>query len=718
MRLRLFSILLLFVLSMGYAIAQTHQTDSLLNLIHTTKKSSLKAEYLNSLGNLYRTKNLDSARIYISQAIKIAQKHKVHKELAKAYIEMGIICYSKNQKDSSKYYLNKGYEVARENKNYQGMLKSLNSTIIHETKSKNFERASEAIKEGLEYLNKVNDLRLTAMLYNNIAIFHKANGSIDRALEFYHRALSISEEQNDLKSVGLISSNMGLLYERQDKPDLALKYLNKSLAIRLKRKNKLGESYVRTNLGLVHENLKEYDKALEQYKKSLSLKKEIGSSKGIPILYNNMAIIFKKQNIYDSAHFYCNKALKLRIKYRDRLGEARTRTTLGQIHYLNNNLTDAERELKTALGLAGKYKSFSVLQNIYGSLYNVYSAKKNYKVANEHLLKSNAYKDSIFNIQKEKSLANIEAKYNSLKQEKENFVLTQQNAIKDAKIKRQLLLSFSLVAVLVLFVLLLYLVYRSRNKLSTQNKEIEEQADKLTKAYRRLKKLSDFKETMTNMLVHDLKTPLNVIVNYKNLKEMDAIDDMVQQSGYSMQNLVHNILDVYKYENTKLELNKRTISICELLNEAFEEVSFLAKEKELKFDYDASTEYIIPLDDVLIKRVFVNLFTNAVKYTPQKEFIKITCQARENNLLYFEISNPGPGIPKEKQELIFEYFKQAEQSDNHVGSSGIGLSFCKLAVEGHGGKIGVISEKPIGVTFWLTLPGIKEQKKLEKPFIF
>lgn len=705
--------LLLLTLFALNTTGQSLQADSLLMLVNTTNKAEQKATYLNELGNLYRYSNLDSAYKYTSLAITISEQNKLHEQLTNGYTELGIIWYSKNRKDSSEYYLNKSYDIARKNKNYWGMLKSLNSTIIYKTKSKDFNRAFAAITEALGYVDEVNDLRLTAMLYNNIAIYNKANGNIDQALEYYHKALSVSEEQNNVKSIGLISSNMGLLYEQQDKTDLALKYLNKSLNIRLKQNNKLGESYVRTNLGLVHENLQEYEKALEQYRKSLTIKKEVGSSKGVAILYNNIGIIFKKQAVYDSAYFYCYKALDLRIKHNDKLGEARTRTTIGQVHFLSNDTGGAKKELEKALDLADNYRNFAVLQNICSSLYQVYAKQNDYKTANHYLLKNNAFKDSIFSIQKEKSIASIEARYSTLKKEKQNLQLAQENELKDARIKRQIIIGAGLIGMLILFSLLLFLVYLSRRRLTAKNKEIELQAKTLSETNTKLERLSNFKEAMTNMLVHDLKTPLNVIINIKTLKEMPSIDDLILQSGYNMQNLVTNILDVYKYQNSKLELHTNTILLSHTIAAAFEQVSFLITQKQLNICMHSEVDYQLNVDEELLKRVFINLLSNAIKFTPEKETISLSLQLETPEKLRISISNPGPGIPKEKQKLIFEYFKQAEVADHeNIKSTGLGLTFCKLAIEAHNGEIGVISETQNGVEFWFTLPNVKQKLPL------
>lgn len=686
---------------------QTQQTDSLLQLANRTNKAVKQAKYLNALGNLYRYSNTDSAYKYILKAQKIGEQNKLTVQLAESYNELGIIWKNKKETDSAFYYLNKGYQVAYNNSDYRGQVKSLNSMGLYKTSSKQYDEAYAAFNEAVLHVDKINDQLLLSTLYNSIAILHKRNGDTDLALENYHKALHISEAQNLVARSGIILSNIGLLYETQNKTDLALEYLNRSLDIRLKQGNRIGESYVRTNLGVVYENLKEYDKALEQYRKSLVIKKEINSKKSIAILYNNIGIIYKKQALYDSAYYYCSNALDIRIQLKDKLGEARAKTAIGQIYYLQNNYTNAEIELNEALLLVENSKNYTVLQNIYASLYNVSAAQNNYKNAVSYLISSQACKDSIFNIRKENSIADIETKYNTLQKEKENLLLSQANELKDGRIKLQILIGAGLVSLIFIVIFLLFFSYRSKHKLSNKNKEIEQQSIQLNETNKKLKQLSEFKEAMTNMLVHDLKTPLNVFLNIKALKDMASIDDLVLQSGYNMQNLVNNILDVYKYQNTKLETDTNTILLSHTMNAAFEQVSFLITQKQLNICIKSEADYQLNVDEELFKRVLINLLSNAIKFTPEKETITLSLKLETHDKLRIGIANPGPGIPKEKQELIFEYFKQAELANHeNIKSTGLGLTFCKLAIEAHKGEIGVISETENGVEFWFTLPKV------------
>ncbi len=711
-------LLIAFVFASFSSSAQNNKINSLRYQANSTSDISDKVDSYIDLGKIYTSQNIDSAILYVRKASVIAKTNKLPIKLAESYIQLGDL-YRKNQvSDSSMYCLQKAYDIGIEEKNYDLQLESLNKIGYNYYKKGKYTEAYNSYTKAQKIIDKTSKPELKAKLFNNLALWNKAQNNSSIALEYFQEALQISEKNKDLKAVGIVSSNIGLLYESLDKTDEALEYLEKSLSIQNKRHDKVRESYVHNNIGLVYENLQEYDKALEHYRQSLQLKEEAHIKKGIDLLYNNIAIIFKKQGLVDSASFYGNKSLSIRIANNNKLGEARTRTLLGQTYLLEGNTKKAEKELTKALQLAQNYKNLSFLQNLHSSLFNLYMNNKEYEKAIDHLLKANAYKDQIFNIEKEKNIAAIDAKYNLLNTESENIKLSHEIDLNKSKLKRYIVLGVALTIVLLAIVILLFVVARSRKKLAEKNKQIEQQAIKLQQTNSRLKNLSKFQESMTNMLVHDLKTPLNVIINYQAMKDMDSFDQLIQQSGHSMQTLIHNLLDVYKYKNSKLELHKENIQLGFVIRKALEEVSFLAKARNLSCKLELNIDFIIKVDYEIIKRVFVNLLTNAIKYTPANKTITLKIELLNSEQLSIQIHNPGPPIPEGKQELIFEYFKQAEDdTPEDIKSTGLGLNFCKIAVEAHNGQIGVKSTKENGVTFWFTLPNVIKETQLTFPNI-
>ncbi len=113
---------------------------------------------------------------------------------------------------------------------------------------------------------------------------------------------------------------------------------------------------------------------------------------------------------------------------------------------------------------------------------------------------------------------------------------------------------------------------------------------------------------------------------------------------------------------------------------------------------------IVNVDEDIIRRVFVNLITNAVKFSPVKNIISINAKVKGNSIT-ISVINQGTPIAKEYHKVIFEPFTQAEKrSSGNTRSTGLGLAFCKMAVEAHGGEIVVNSDEVNGTEFWFSLP--------------
>jgi len=244
----------------------------------------------------------------------------------------------------------------------------------------------------------------------------------------------------------------------------------------------------------------------------------------------------------------------------------------------------------------------------------------------------------------------------------------------------------------------------------------------------KLLELDNFKDAMTGMIVHDLKNPLNAIIGLSSMNPDDEMMQMVNSAGNQMLNLVLNILDVQKFENTEVKLNVNELSIYLLADEAVHQVSLLVKQKKQRLINSIPPQTIGCADPEIIVRVFVNMLTNAIKYTPnggeiiirQKAIIQNQTELISNDLMpdnfknenVFKtpfciicVSDTGQGIPEDKIHLVFEKFGQVEaKKSGGVRSTGLGMTFCKMVIEAHGGNIWIKSEVGKGTDFYFTLP--------------
>jgi predicted ATPase/signal transduction histidine kinase len=238
----------------------------------------------------------------------------------------------------------------------------------------------------------------------------------------------------------------------------------------------------------------------------------------------------------------------------------------------------------------------------------------------------------------------------------------------------------------------------------SQKVEIEEQADLLKEKNKKLLDMGEFKDNMTSMIVHDLKNPLNSIVNASDSKSVESQNEMMRHSGKMMLNMVMNILDVSKYEESKMMLTLAPRNLHKLVGESVEQVSFLAVNKQINLSTEIDEGLEVFADPDILQRIIVNMLTNAIKYTPVNGEVKVVAEKAENEYIKILVADTGPGIKPENLDFVFRKFAQADK--RHSGglrSTGLGLTFCHMAVEAHDGKIGVESVWGEGSTFWFTI---------------
>lgn len=236
--------------------------------------------------------------------------------------------------------------------------------------------------------------------------------------------------------------------------------------------------------------------------------------------------------------------------------------------------------------------------------------------------------------------------------------------------------------------------------------------NRLQQSCEQLRNMEKLRDNLMHLIVHDMKTPITTIAGYlellflegKNLSE--TLQEYVEAARSATQRLLRmatTLLDLSRLEENKMPLAIRPCDVKGAARKAFEEVGILAREKAIRFEFPAES-FMAECDAELLGRVFTNLFENAIKFVPSGGLVRMALR-EDRGWVRVEVRDNGPGIPAEHHARIFEKFGQVElRKAGKMYSAGLGLAFCKLAVEAHGGGIGVESEVGRGSTFWFTLP--------------
>lgn len=236
---------------------------------------------------------------------------------------------------------------------------------------------------------------------------------------------------------------------------------------------------------------------------------------------------------------------------------------------------------------------------------------------------------------------------------------------------------------------------------------------RLEENFRRLQELESLRDDLTHMIVHDMKAPLMVAGSYLDmLREWSSEQLGEREAGWvnRAQGAVHylmvmvtSILDVSRLESGQMPLDLRPCDLNSVVREAAGAVDAILGGRSLSIVLP-NTPAAAVCDREIVGRILTNLLTNAIKFTPPGGAVEVRVQ-ENGSRLRIAVEDQGPGIPPEHRERIFDKFGQVQHgARTQKYSTGLGLTFCKLAVEAHGGEIGVESEVGRGSTFWFSIP--------------
>ena len=235
------------------------------------------------------------------------------------------------------------------------------------------------------------------------------------------------------------------------------------------------------------------------------------------------------------------------------------------------------------------------------------------------------------------------------------------------------------------------------------------------------KELDNLRNDLTSMIYHDLRSPLaNVVSSLEVLNTLliekdEAIESVLQIASNSterIQRLISSLLDVNRLETGQAIATQKVVSPQRIAQDALETITTSLKTRRQKIiqDIEENTPNIWA-DEDMIRRVLINLLENASKFTPTEGQISVGVK-REGDVVQLWIADNGMGIPPEEHERIFEKFARTK-SGTKVSGLGIGLAFCRLAVNGHGGKIWIDKNYTNGTRFNINLPIEKEEEEQE-----
>jgi signal transduction histidine kinase len=235
----------------------------------------------------------------------------------------------------------------------------------------------------------------------------------------------------------------------------------------------------------------------------------------------------------------------------------------------------------------------------------------------------------------------------------------------------------------------------------------------ITERTQELSQLMQEKDAFLAVLTHDMKSPLTTIGLYANilktrpdiLQTRPQLSDLIVRSQQSLTEIVNNILDLEKLRTGgTMPMNKERLDLVPILEYITQSLMIQAEEKGIQMQANIPTDAIIvKVDRQQMERVFQNLISNAIKYTPKEGEVFVETYAK-NGSAVIHIRDTGYGIPEEELPYIFDRFRRVAKHEDKAVGTGLGLAITKALVEAHSGTIAVTSKEDSGSTFTISLP--------------
>lgn len=674
--------LLLLLISCNYpAMGQDAVVDSLKHHLETLEEDTNKVNALNDLAFHLHSSSPRQTIILSDQSIELSKKLRYQKGLAKANNQKGIGYWYVGEYDSSITLFEKAYLLYGEVDNKVGQ-----SAVL-----------------------------------NNVGNLYRIQGNYPKAIENYQKSLKIDEQLGDQNGVGISMVNIGLIYKNQEDWEKSLQYYQDALKIFRQNSNDFGVGVVLNNLGEVYIGQKEFDKALEVYQDAIVTMEGINADCRVVFSQLGIGDVYRLTANSDSSLVYYKKSLQAGKECENPFIVTQSLLGLGEIMKQEKEYSQASEYLLEAYHLSEEKKLLKQKGLAAAGLAFIYERQKNFDQALAYYKVFHESNDSLLNSDKIKEIARLEYDYaidkertrNTLEQEKKDL-LYESKLERGRKIRQVYIVVTSVVLIIALGYYNEYkkkkrstLLLEQKNKLITQqNDKIVKNSQELMVAHDKLKELTNFREGLTHMIAHDMKNSLNIIIGLSEQETGSKRMNLIGQSGRLIHNLVMNMLQAQKMEEAGIQLNLEHCPISEIFKESVRQVQLFLRMSAIEVDLNAGYDPLVYIDKELFTRVMVNLLTNAIKYSPVAGVVSIISYKSSNDGFFrIDVKDQGDGIPEDQLPHIFDkYWNESGKSTGKSASTGLGLTFCKLAIEAHNGKIAANSPPGEGATITLEIP--------------
>ena len=593
------------------------------------------------------------------------------------------------------------------------------SGLIYEYGFQDPRKALSLSETAILLCTNESDTLIKADLFNSIGIAYHFNGNFPLSNEFFLEALNLYESINDSSKIANVLNNIGITYTEIKNFEKSKEFYRRSYLIHKKLNNLNETAAILNNLGDDYESEGLIDSAENYYKQSYEIALQHGLKPRLADAYLNLGSIqYKRKNLQEALDFLL-KAYKIDTEQGNYSGLVETYGLLGEIYLEMNNYTLAYDYLSRALQLSQKLEMKNRESKIYEMLSRYYSALGDFRNAYLSHISFSNLRDSIYTLESRRQIEDLQLNYENKKKEQEITLLSERTNLQEIQLtlqrtKTRLLLVFTLFTIFILGLLSFNIINKNKtNKLlKSQNEKIQNQNKELEERSKKLIELSEEKDNFINVVVHDLKSPLNNIaglsglirINGKMNEEQMHYLNLLDQVANEAKNLITNLLDINKLESENIEENFEDFKMEEVIDREVRLFKKEAQEKNITIIKNCDQNLAIHQNKEFVQRILDNLLSNAIKFSPENKNVTVSCRI-EGDYLHLTVKDEGLGIKADEQKKLFKKFQRlSTRPTRGESSTGLGLAIVKLLVGKLKGEISVRSEVNKGSEFIIRFP--------------
>ncbi len=425
-------------------------------------------------GQDYRLKQMQDSLDIVNDTVKI-----------KLFIRISTIFDQRNT-DSSFFYIRAAIRLADKINNPKFQAYSYRSLGLKYKLSGETKKSEKNLIKSLEYAVKSKDKYIIASVYNNLGILYTDMADFDKALKYLMRSLKLNKEMHEKAAVSMVYNNIGLVFYYNENYDEALNYYKKSLKIKRELNDSAGIALGYNNIGIIYYFKDKIDTTFKYFKKALKIYEKLGQKRSAALALSNIGELYANIGLYKNSINYYIEANKIYTDLKDTLNLTSIQKLLAQVYLEGNYLDKAKKHLDVACKLAKNANYKIDLIDVYNSYSKLYTKKKDYKKALNYLNKYSSLKDSVFNIEKSKTIQELQTKYETKQKNQEISLLNKEKKLSAEKLEKQRLISFSLIGGIALFLVIIFLAVkqnierkRKNDLLKIKNAEILQQKEEI-----------------------------------------------------------------------------------------------------------------------------------------------------------------------------------------------------------------------------------------------